>query len=793
MTSTARVSFLTIDGLTYAVAREGAQSSVKRSHQAIEPAQLRGLRVQPPFLTSETQGFEDGEGLRTRDDVATGYAGGLGVEPHTEVPTTGHLRLKVGRALSEAINQAGIGGIVAQAVYKNELWLVAKSGANIYSWDGTTLTAHDASGFASSVTSVVADRRRDMLYFGGYSGGTTGQHIFQWNGSIFQNIRTLGPATKVFVIGVYVTGTDSMVWAWYETATPAVVLFTCTITGGVDGVKQTWDGQNITAAIQTADTVYFWITDFGDTRQAFGQLHTWASSGTGTLATPGVLIQDNYPVSAEVYRGDLYIGMAWGGSVRKVEGSVVTEVLHVGATAPPAAVPGTDAIYALRVYGDSLYAAGYDAAAASGQRTWLRRYTGDGWHPISAGGNDASTAIRSLGVFEQTLTLGDEEASAGRLYELSTTSRLTAARLDTAYALYGATGVRKRFVHAALQHSPLVAGQAIELRTVLDDGAESSVGINRDVGSTETAFVLPATVLGTRLQCRWYLTNVAGSDLLLASDSVTALPAPPSREVWQADLQLAADAYDAADTRTELDRYGALQALQDAGAVFQVVHEYRDAAGVPLLAMRAAFDPQVPLETRDLGIGGGVMSAVAPVRLVQAAQPENLAKNASFEQDGNGATPTDWGTVIGSGTSALTDNGAAQDGTYSLKVILNGAASYGRSQSVSGLVPGRIYTLSAYLRRTTWATALANPRVDVFESGILTSGNSVGPGAGAATDAAFVRYSQTFLYPLTGSGTVLVRAFADGTPANGSTVLFDAIQMEEGSPASVFKERGSGG
>jgi hypothetical protein len=789
MASVARVGYLLIDGQQYKVSRNGDQSSLQRSHQAIEPSQLSGLRVQPPFLSSETQGFENGEGLRSRDDVAVGYYGGLGVEPYNEVPTSGHLRLKVGRQLTQKASQASAGGFRAMMVFNNLLYLASASQAKLYTWDGTTLTALDYSATINSPATSFAFPPDVVgrVYFATMSGGiyvlTTSTGTF----ALFSG-PTINAVSGAFLAGTWQTlpAGDDIFW------------FTSEDAGGGNGALYSYAGGvrttlhavfnlRMIAPIIIGETVYYWVYDAVSTRQPRAELYTHsAASTTGGPTAMGVRIIDNYPVSACAYRGELYVGMAWGGSVRKLTGGALEEILHVGTTVPPATVPGTDAIYALAVYNDSLYAAGYDASAPSGQRTWLRRYNGTGWHTISVGGNDLSTAIRALGVFEQTIVLGDQEATDARLYSLDTALRLTSARLDTADALYGSTGVPKRFVSVSLQHSPLVAGQAVELRYVLDDGAEVSVGTNRDVGSTVTTFALPTTVRGTKLRPRWYFTNVSGADLIITGDSIVALPAPPSREVWQADLQLAADAYDAADTRTELDRYTALQTLQDTGAIFQVVHEYRDANGLPLLAMRAAFDPQVPLETRDVGIGGGLMSAVAPVRLVQAASPTNLLVNASFEQDVAPSAPTGWGTT-GSGTSSNASISVTPpDGGQSLAIVFNGAsATYGRTQTVSGLVPGRYYTLSGSIRRAT--TGAGNVKLNAFESGILDVSTTA---LAAATDAGFTRYSVTFLLPLTSSGTISVRLLGSNTPAG--TAYFDAIQLEEGAPASPFRELGSG-
>jgi hypothetical protein len=153
----------------------------------------------------------------------------------------------------------------------------------------------------------------------------------------------------------------------------------------------------------------------------------------------------------------------------------------------------------------------------------------------------------------------------------------------------------------------------------------------------------------------------------------------------------------------------------------------------------------------------------------------NLIDNPSFE-----VNTTGWATFIGAASFARVAEPTAPSGGYVLEQTYNGTdLAFGQSTTVSGLIPGETYTVSAYVRRVSGTGRL---EIDVEESGILdTNGlGSYDPAAGGP----WVRVSDTFVYPLGGSGTVNVRPHSF-SPSAG-VAQWDAIQLERASAVSAY-------
>lgn len=788
-----QLEYLLLDARRYLIAAEGDQSSFRRFHQPIEASQVQGQRVQSPFVDAQVAGFETGQGLATVDAEATGYLEAEGMEPADEVPTSGRLRLKVGRALSQIKSDSGAGGYIAFAVFNNLLYALRRSEPIVDEYDGSTFTARDFSGVltggALGVSMVVG--------IGNLLIGTTdNSKLVRWDGSTFTAHQAIAGDGDLYLFA----RSDASLTTWLfrsRVASSGATLYSFTEGAHTFSAEAGFTGMLFCAAALAGSTIYFAIRKpYSTTPSAriFSATDTTVDVGEQMLAE----IEDNYPLVMTSYRGELYMGMAWGGSVRKLEGSTVREVGHFGAATAPPSLPGTDAVWALFPFGDSLYAAFYDSSAASGQRTILRRYRLDesgvgGWHTVSMGGNDASIAVRALGAFEQRLVLGDQGASDGRIYEESKTTRLTAASLTTPDFQFGAPALPKRFTEVAVQHDALLSGQAMALSHQLDGADAVAVGTNRDVGSVETIFQLASDVAGRRLRIVAALTNGTAQDFTLTSARVRMIPAPTAAEVWEATLRLDNE-YNGgswqdgtADPDNALVKYERLNALRLDGTPFQVVDPFRE-SGLPMRAMRGLFDPQVPLQWRLLA-GPNGPHLFLPVRILQAAQPENLLLNASFEQDAAAAAPTSWGTQIGTGDSANVEapGGTLPDGTKVLLLDFNtSATSYGREQAVSGLVVDRWYTLSGSIRRaTTGGTVRIEARTATGGGGTLLGATE---SLAAATDSAYTRYEVPFQATAT---TVYVSCMGISSPRG--LARFDAVQLEEGVPASTFKERGSGG
>lgn len=145
----------------------------------------------------------------------------------------------------------------------------------------------------------------------------------------------------------------------------------------------------------------------------------------------------------------------------------------------------------------------------------------------------------------------------------------------------------------------------------------------------------------------------------------------------------------------------------------------------------------------------------------------NLIANPSFEVDVSG-----W-TVFGAGTSALRNATDGSAGSACLELVFDGtSAFYGRSAMVSGLTPGARYTLAGAIKRTANVGAV---QIDLTEAGIIDTTGIVLNSTAGSVGATWQQFSETFTYPLGGSGTVMVRLFADGTPAGSAR--FDDIRL----------------
>jgi hypothetical protein len=147
----------------------------------------------------------------------------------------------------------------------------------------------------------------------------------------------------------------------------------------------------------------------------------------------------------------------------------------------------------------------------------------------------------------------------------------------------------------------------------------------------------------------------------------------------------------------------------------------------------------------------------------------NLVTNPSFEVDLTG-----WSAWIGTGSFSRVSESTAPSGGFVFQQTFDGSSFvYGQSFTVTGLIPGETYTISAYVRRVSGSGRL---ELDVEESGIIdTNGlSSYDPAPGGP----WVRVSETFVYPLTGSGTVNIRPHSANTPTG--IAQWDAIQLEQG-------------
>lgn len=796
------VDFLLLNNQHYTI----KQGEFRRFPLPLEIPQLDAQRVQSPFVDGVVTGFQSGLGLKSVGAAGTGYYDAEGMAPVDQAPLplslTTPLALKIGRGMTARSSVTGSMGLQLLTTFRNYLVGFPRGDQAIWDWDGTTFAKRTDAGWTTGFATLgYAQWGRSgtgvigYLYFG----TSDGQILRYTGGAISWRALLVGSATDAVLLGTtehVVTTSQRLLAAYSVLSTINVVKL-----GLLDPANPATPTEiaalphDIVSCGRTFfDTAYFFAYE-RESRATRGTLYSFPINSTAAAdVTPLAHVKDDIIYSMEWFKGALYCGMGWGGRVCKLATNALEEVLHVGTVEPPAALPASDAIYGLTVWADSLYAWVYNSAGTTGRRWELYR-TDDGvaWHLMSVGGVDTTATAGGLAVFQQKLVLADREATDGSVHDVDpSTSRLTSASLIGPNRTFGVSGIPFRWREMTLQHSALLSGQAVDGRYILDDGTETSVAINRDIGATSTRIVLPDTLRGFKFRPAWYFTNGASQDLTVYGESVRALPAPETREVWEGTLELAprgsgqwSDAI--ADTDDALVKLERLQALAKTGQTFQAVDMFRDGTTVKR-AMQAVFDPQVPLQPTVYDSQAGPQIDV-PIRLVQAGSPQNFLKNASFEQDAVGAAPTDWATVVGTGTSALVSSAVtAQDGDKILAMIFDGvSASYGRRASTFNLTSGRYYTLSGYIRRTTTGGTV---RIVLYDG----SGTSIGPttSLGAATDSAFIRYSVTFQVAAANNPTgCFVEVQGISTPVG--TCYFDAIMLEEGAPASDFLERGSGG
>lgn len=771
--------YLTINGTRYRVKPNG----FGRTQQAIEVSQFSGKRPQSPFIDAEVIGFQNGEGATTVDDNGTQVASAFGFEPVNAATVTGNQPIKVGRSIATATSITAAETTII-AIYEwddNAIYFIVSNAKKVYKWAASAITTYDWSGTVNSLPTFPS---KMVLFNGRLNIALQNGHIIQFDKTSFYDIG-VGEANAATILGV--ASTVRKLWLSYNNGISYSTQYTMS-EGGTFTAIQNCAG-HVEIGCVVGGTVYIATKEAGNAEYTTCRIFSFAADATGSKTWIAELPDDRVTAMIE-HKGGVALGMSWGGSVRLLSGTTITEILHAGALTGggSGSAFGGEAIHALASHGGRLYAAGYDSSQASGQRTWLRVYNGSGWLLMAYGGNDLSTTITAIARAAGQFYLGSADSNTDvRLYQLASSTRLTSATLDLPKYVFGAPSVRKQMVSITVRHSALINGQAVQAKYSLDDGSYVTSVTDQDIGATVSQFVLPTGTTGYGIKPRLVLTNVTGSDLIIYNVAVRCLPSPPVNELWDAALvlhpgigQVWNDA--TADTVEANAKFDTLAALRATGAPFQAIGPMWDGS-VPVRAMPAVFDAQSPLQAQMRQRSDGVELEL-PIKLIQAWQPANLVVNASFEANtGNNTAPTSWATT-GTGTTANVDNTAAQDGTYGLKLAFDGAsATWGRTQSISGLIVGRWYTLSGYIKRN--ALTVGNVGIDFTD---FTSALLVRLSAGTGTDGSYVRYSGSFLNANTSlSGTL--RCFGYNIPAGN--VWFDAIQLEEGVPATTFHELGT--
>lgn len=775
-----------------------------RSHLPVNLDQITAKRGESPFIDAVVDGFARGIKVEPMADEADWAAAASGLEPYGGPdPNAPYSQLRIGKSLAEAYSAAGAGEL--QPLTSDHGYAFAgEQGSDVVlaSPDGTTWTATSTgSGSTAGVAALLARhvqgppggdgpyRRAWASFWDNEKVYRSDDHGATWELELDFEDGTgdLPGSGSGTVLGVAEAITQLYTFPGMGRAYAVAENFGDDYGLAAIGIAASSSDPSLLitgwleepycrAGVMVGDSMWLAGADVSD--PLFCSLYT-VNPGVA-LGDPQKVtrLQGNYFTGATLHAGDTYWGGAVRGELYRCDGTAL-ELFHTFPTAQP--IRG---LCSLRGF---LYVSIYNDSLA---RLEAWRWDGTAWsqpHYAAATLTEAGQMVE----FDGRLFVAAGNATTRKVYAVSETDNHTTARVVLPDAAYGAPADPKRFRRVLLQHSALLAGQGVEALYSLDGGSYVSLGTDWSVGSTRTAFELPDSLLGGRLSAWFSITNGAAQAMTLYGGKVSALPAPDSREVWEVELILEPQASGAwsdaaADTPDAISKYDALAALR--GVVLQAVDPFRDASDLPRRAMRATIDLQVPFGAtfgarKVAGAGAGI-----PLRLLQAASPENLITNGSFERDTAGSHPTGWalsGAVTDWVTTAVV---GAPHGDRVLWIAYDGVAATPSVYQAVTVIPGRWYTLSGSIRRLALTGASAALYLRVSEAGTPIAGAATTHLA-AGSDAGFVRYGVTFRVPTSSGGTVAVEVYASGTPGGG--LYADAIQLEEGAPVQPFRERGA--
>lgn len=789
--------YILIDSQRYAYDRD----SFRAFSLPLDIPDLKAKRRLAPFVSAELVGFQGGIAPTLLDDEGTSVSALLGFEPDVDSAGSATSSLRVAHQLQAAHSAAG-SGILLPLVADHGYAFAGEQGSDrvLHSSDGVTWTPVSVgSGSTAGVAALLAEH---------IAAPTPGPYRAAW-ASFYDSQK------------VYRSNDHGVTWAEYldfQDATQTVGGVTSTYTGVAPAVTLLFTAP-IKGGAATDDRVYVVAENYGDDygKAAIGVptsltdssalLSAWLDEAycragvmvgetmwlagaditnpincslyTFTLAPTTVTritrLEGNYFTGATEHEGDTY----WGGAIRG-------ELYRCDGTSLSLArtFPTTRPIRGLASWRGALYVAIYNDSAS---RLEVWRMDADGRWTVPHSAAATLDAAGQLVNFTDALYVASGSGTTGKVYRVSATDHNTAASIDTPDIALGAPTLPKRWRRFAAQHAALGIGQSVALSYSTDGGSTwGGTVTNYDVGATESALELGDGVLAPLARFRVAYAGGTADAFTVRSAVADALPAPDAREVWTADLRLrprnnGAWADGTADTTDALRKHAILRGLQ--GETFQVVSPLHGNAGYPDRAMLASLDPQVPLEWRMVEAhpnGQSDVELIVPVRLVQAAGPSNLLDNAGFERGTAG-----W-TQFGTAASAGTVNFWHEDGTASLQLHFNGTSTVAEMfQLTTGNAVGRYHTLSGWL----WQE-MGGGSVQLVASAAGTpipGGTALNLGAG--TSSAWARYQAAFLLPDWTGGSITVECRGYQFP-NG-TAYFDALLLEEGAPASDYRERGA--
>ncbi len=777
------VDHLTIDGYRYHF------NNFRRFSIPLELPQLQAVRVQPPNIDAEVQGFDGGLSPQDLDATGSFYRDAVGMEPTGPVGAITKRALKVGRSivpvdssgatgltgLSSLVNGPGAGALIAGAATNGNVYQYVAGGTPEWS----LLDAVPA----GAVTKILNYKNGVVVYNAtnanwSYTAGGLGALVDL-------TITATGNACYDAVVG-YTNGVPII----YR-----VVDVDSNTTGFVAGVRSTTNSdstvETFIGPLKERNSRGGAVAGGGNVYVCGAQL---APNYTGTVYQISggglqdiVTLSDNYMIGGAWFHGAAYFAAALGGRLYRLNGNTLELVQEF----PLPNVSADDlGRWAIKVWGGSLYVIGEDSNTANRIRVW-RSDDGVTWsspyyHDTTGG---AITSVNDIAVsaeFISGLMIAVTSAATGQIaYQFSSGFVPPTARLEFPDVVYGTPAINKSYIHGRLNHSPLLSGQSVRLTHFLNNSTvETTDGTNSNVGSVETIIPFPVETVGTRLRPRWNLTAASASgtsqQLTVYSGGVRAAPLPVEREVWTADLMLTNSLYNdgTSDSRDALEKYERLLELKRSGRTFQAIDPFRESSAttLPRSAMMAKIDAQLPLEweAQQLASNQGGAFITVPIRFSQVYGDVVGPLNFDFENDAAGAT-----AITGWTYSATTSSGSAsistavntfRTGSKSIALTFSGTPTlFNISQTITGLVGGRYYTVGGYLKRQMSAGVAC---IEVSSTGLGVRTDEIA----SATDTEFDWYERTFQLPIANSA-VTVRIGATGTPAG--TLWADGVRVIE--------------
>ena len=769
------VDYLTIDGYRYHF------RNFKRFSIPVELPQLQAVRIQPPNIDAEVQSFEGGITANDLDATGNYYRDALGMEPVGPPNAETLPWLRVSKMMAELGATPAILGFMALRPYKNLLIAGGATDGQIYSYDGSSWELHDTLPFIPNVFV----RWGSFLFAHSQSNANWSYSSAATNTWTDQTAALVGSACYGAVPVHYNTTEVDYIYRVVDDSSGfAAQLRRSSSNGPADTTEvmlaQLSEPVSRGGMVIDGNTLYLTGANI-ETDTPSGTVYSHSISTGGVGVAPVGQFGSNYAVQAALFRGKVYFGMQLRGELYVLDGGDLRLLRTFDTTYPVKAMTTANGALWVAVINTDL------------TRILIWRYDGETWsQPYYFNlGTLTPTGLNALTFYRERPVIGLANATAGVCaLEVTSGTYNQTGFIEEPDVVYGAPGLKKGYLHGRLQHTALKAGQSIRLTHKLNGSTvETTDGTNADVGSVETIIPFPPETVGTRLRPKWYLnaasaTGGSTNTITAYSAGVRATPLPPEREVWTADLALTNSVYNdgTTDTRDALEKYERLLELKRTGRMFQVVDPFREssATSLPRAAMMAKIDAQVPLEwdAGQLASNQGGADIRVPIRISQALGDVVGPLNLDFENDAAG---TSGANITGWAQSPTTSSGAAsistaqfKTGAKSIALTFSGTPTlYAETQTFTGLVGGRYYTVAGNIKRSLSAGMVY---IEVSSTGLGVRTDELT----SAMDADFDWYERTFQLPAANTAlTLKLQGSSAGGAMPTGTVWFDSVRLME--------------